>query len=262
MKQTQLILLLVFPLIFACKKNSPSQPADSSIPTAEMDSAEASVSTLDSITIDDGCAILTVWSCNENWQKIEKDEEKTMSEKGLVLRWTQYIQDGNTLTQNYSYIYAGNRKLKEYQWSGKHITHKEFCYDNLGRLMTEQCYEDDELTDVLKYIYPSKTAMNPTKQENYLAADKKPNMTTEYTYDKAGLLIKKEQYDSAGLYESDNYTRDNEGRLINKSMFVIGQDGGVKYFYIYDGYLLVRDSVVIFDNPTEYHIYERRKIKE
>lgn len=259
-KQVQLILLLIFPLIFACNRNNQSKPADVSIPIDSTDTVDTAVATVDSITIDDGRTILTVWSCDGNWKKIGKVEEKTISEKGKVLRWQQYAKDSKVLTDNYSYVYAGDRIIKEYRWSGKHMTYKVFSYDNLGRLIAEKCYEDDELTKTVKYIYPSKSAMNPIKQEDFYVADKEPGITTEYTYDQAGMLIKEEQFDSGGLYESDNYTRDNDGRLINKSMYVSGQDGGVQYNYIYVGDLLVKDSVVIFDSPTEYHIYERIEI--
>ena len=222
---------------------------------------EAKRSTVDSMN-ESKTECLIYWSCDSRWKKIGKVEEKLFDYKGNLLRWVQYVRTGSPLIDEASYEYLKDVKVKKYFKVGPDKMMVKYFYGKNGRLEKEVEYVGETPKTISKYFFTSEKDTKPFKKVDFDAGDNEPIYTWEYEYDKFGHLIKEDQSDSGGLYESDSYEYNADGLMIKHSAFVSGQDGGVQHYYIYDGQTLVKDSVVIFDSPTEYHLYERFKIKK
>lgn len=256
--RNSIILFLLIPILICCKSNKQTD----SITLDSNDSiCEAKRSRVDSNNVSK-VEYLIYWSCDSTWKKIRKVEEKLFDYKGNLLRWVQYGRTGSPIIDESSYEYVKDVKVKKYFKAGPDKMMILYFYGKNGRLEKEVEYVGEIPKTVSRYYFKSDKDTNPFKKIDFDAGDNEPIFIWEYYYDKFGHLVKEDQSDSNGLYESNSYEYNVDGLMIKHLACVNGQDGGVQYYYIYDGQTLVKDSVVIFDSPTKYHLYERLKIEK
>lgn len=251
--RTILLVFLLIPILICGQSKIHVDSCDSIV--------EAKRSAIDSMN-ESKEECLIYWSCDSKWKKIAKVEEKFFDSKGNLLRRVQYVRTGSPFIDEASYEYLKDVKVKKYYKEGPDKMMVEYFYGKNGRLEKEVENVGKTSRTISRYFFTSEKDTHPFKKVDFDAGGNEPIFTWEYTYDKFGHLIKEDQRDSGGLYESDSYEYNAEGLMIKHSAFVSGQDGGVQHHFIYDGQTLVKDSVVIFDSPTKYHLYERSKMKK
>lgn len=158
------------------------------------------------------------------------------NEKGHVIKYTWYYQNGETMETNYTYTYNDDGSYSVYiEGIGKRICE----YDSKGRLIKET--SDPTVYPVTTtYIYDDADRVIETKtlaeEKNHIRAWHKN------TYDENGNLVKDEMFltdgSSGGWYE---YDYDENGNEIQKYEFYPDGTEGDKYAlyvweYEYDEY--------------------------
>jgi hypothetical protein len=204
------------------------------------------------------------WTCDANWMKIEKVEERQFDEKENLTKWIQYTS-GGSLCDEFKYEYGGTNKIKEYRkncfQSYDRASVKNYKYGINNRIEEENTFENKKLTTRSKFKFKTPKDKYPYLREDYFDGENEPATIANLTYDKNGNLLEEEQLVSGSWFGTYTYKFNNRGQLIYHTGSVDGGVGLVEYFYIYGEDILIKDSVKIPDTGTEYHIYQIIKIK-
>lgn len=203
------------------------------------------------------------WTCDAHWKTIGKEEERQFDEKGNLVKWVQYTSDAS-ICDEFRYEYEGKKIVKEYRkecsQNDDRASVKIYTYGLYDRIEEENTLENKKCTKTSKFKFRTANAKYAYLREDFFDGDSEPTTIANLTYDKNGNLLVEEQLVSGSWFGTYTYKFDNRGDLIYQTGSVDGGVGLVEYFYIYDKGILVKDSVKIPDNPTEYHIYEIKKI--
>jgi hypothetical protein len=201
------------------------------------------------------------WTCNSQWKKNSKEDERQFDEKGKLVKWIQYDSSWSICAE-FKYEYESNRLVKEYRSNCFGDRDKGtvtiYKYGTNGRVEEEQVYEGKKIERISKFKFKLGTDKHPYLKEDYYDNEEDPTSVTNLSYDKNGNLIEEEQLVSGSWFGTNTYKFNSSGQLIYQTGSVDGGVGLVEYFYIYDKGILVRDSVRIPDSGIEYHVYETR----
>jgi hypothetical protein len=201
------------------------------------------------------------WKCDPSWKKIEREEERQFDSKRNLVKWIQYTSSGS-ICDHFKYDYNAGRKIKEYRkncsQSFDAATITTFKYGANNRIEEENVIENNKLTKISKFKYKSDRDRYAYLREDYFDGEKEPTTIANLKYDKDGNLLEEEQIVSGSWFGTYTYKFNSRGQLIYETGSVDGGVGIVEYFYVYHNDLLVKDSVKIPDDETEYHIYETK----
>ena len=77
----------------------------------------------------------TKWKVDARGNKISKSEFKSFDDKNNLTKWIQYLDNGKTETDSFSYEYEGKLKVKEFRYTnGELWTKTIFIYREDNKL--------------------------------------------------------------------------------------------------------------------------------
>ncbi|MBI1768332.1 MAG: hypothetical protein HYR67_08150 [Bacteroidetes bacterium] len=203
------------------------------------------------------------WLCDSKWKKISKEEQREFDEKGNLVQWLQFTSNAS-ICDTFKYEYEGKKIVKEYRTT---------CYSDLAkgtvtqnkygtndRLEEKQSFERKKLTKVSKFKFKSASDKYPYIREDYFDNEQNATTIANLKYDSRGNLIEEEQNVSGSWFGTFTYKFGSKNQLIYETGSVDGGVGLVERYYIYDKDILVKDSVRIPGSPTEFHVYETKKL--
>ena len=86
----------------------------------------------------------TKWKVDAKGNKIRKSEFKSFDDKSNLTKWIQYLDDGKSETDSFSYEFEGNLKVKEFRYTnGKLWTKTIFIYGKDNKLKETKCFDRD-----------------------------------------------------------------------------------------------------------------------
>ena len=150
--------------------------------------------------------------------------EKKAEQKFVVVAHSQeHLNDGIvTDTHNYSYTYndVGVVLYSEYHHNGLLISKESYEYDEFGNLVKAITESDGVVVDSSEYKYTMDEEGHILREENYWNGEL--YFVAEYTYDKKGKELTREQTLFSGKEEPDwrKYTKeyDQKGELIKETL--------------------------------------------
>ena len=204
----------------------------------------------------------TKWVTDAKGKKLKKEEIKEYNSQGDVIKWVQYTDFGppQPICEVFTYSYKNTSKIKKTAafCNGKIEGTTIYTYDNLGRLKEEIEYDETHQLVAKRLNIYKGNSKNKAATEFY-GTDGKKSSVSAFEYYPNNLLKKEVQAAGGSWFQRQTYKYDNNKHLIYEDTEGdggVGAVGIVKYYYTYQGDVLVKDVVKLPDNGTEYHVYE------
>jgi len=198
------------------------------------------------------------WKSDKNFRKIEKVEEKLFDSIGNLVNWKQYSSFG-VICEKFEYEFENEKIKKSYRTNcnsyKKSENFKLSVYDK-GRITEKITYRNGEISKISKFEYRNEIDKFPSKRKDYYDNEKVPTEVATLQYDSRWNLINETSFVSGSWFGTHTYLYNSKGKLTYETGQVDGGVGLVETYYIYENEKLVRDSIIIPESKTKYHIYE------
>ena len=206
----------------------------------------------------------TKWKADSEGRKTKKVEYEEFNFKNDLLKRIEFTER-RELCSKFRYEYTDDSTLVKSQRTGCQYEFDDgmetkFEYDDFGRLANSKEYERGKLVRRTTYKY-EKDQRYPYLKQEFIELNSIPYSETELQYDSKGNLKEEMQKVSGSWFGSQRYQYDIEGNLVYMESEVDGGVGTVKYYYIYEDGELAKDSVLIPNAQTRYHVYENQKFE-
>ena len=199
----------------------------------------------------------TKWKVDTKGNKISKSEFKSFDDKNNLTKWIQYLDNGKTDIDSFSYEFEGKLKVKEFRYTnGKLWTKTIFIYGKDNKLKETKCFDRDEkLESETKHTLTD----NSEVVENY--SDGELYSIDSLRYNHENKIISEIQYMTDGTwFQKHKYEYDSNGNLLLEQAEANSEFDGiglVEFRYVIDkNNRTTKETVLYPDKSKEYYIYE------
>ncbi len=133
--------------------------------------------------------------------------EYTRDAEGNVVRSLATSGDGEVISCN-EYVYENGRLTEETDSYGDSVYYYTYAYDEMGNVIHTEA-RDPYGTTVTDSVFDEEGRMVQCEQSGTFGSS-----VQVWTYDERGLEVKYEFTDSSGSYSTEDYTYDEEGKIL------------------------------------------------
>jgi hypothetical protein len=201
----------------------------------------------------------TKWRVDSQGNKIRKSEFKCFDNQDNLIKWIQYLDDGQSMTDSFSYVFKGGSKIEEYRYksNGQLWNKTIFIYGENNKLKETKSYDrDNKQESATRHKSINKMEI----VENYSSEGELYSIDTLIYNDKDKILLEAQYLSEGEWFQKHRYEYDLKGNLIvQQSQANPDFDGIGIVEYRYENNennRPLRVTVIFPDESKEYYIYE------
>jgi hypothetical protein len=198
------------------------------------------------------------WQVDTNGNKIKKSEYKRFDENGNLIKWIQYLENENTLTDSFTYVFQATLKTEEKRFSDNSLfSISKYEYYSNNKLSKENKFDkDNNLESYSKHKFIDSEEI----VENYSVKDGLYSIDTIVYNEKNKILTETTYMTDGTWFQKDAYEYDSKGILIKQQSQVnpiFDGAGIVEYnFKNNEQNRPIKSNVILPDKSEEYYIFE------
>lgn len=209
------------------------------------------------IEINGGYAYIT-WQIDSKGEKVRKCEYRQFDENENLIKWIQYLKEGETMIDSFSYSYQGPRRIEEKRFVVNQLFSTiKFEYGSNNKLCRKNSYDRD---NTLQSYSNHKFVDSKEIIENFTVKDGLYSIDTIVYNDKNKILFETTYMTDGTWFQKDAYEYDSGGNLFKQQSQVnpiFDGIGIVEYNFVNnEKNKPIRQKVILPDKSEENYIYE------